>query len=69
MYWTIFDRLLRTVNEVFGENSLQRFVALVYTLLLVPFKSKLVKLLTRRQSLKTSKISMFYIALEAKRTK
>ena len=46
----IFDMLLRTLNEIFLETSLQRFVALIFTLL---------------QCLKTSKKSMFHIACEA----
>ena len=64
-----FERLLRTLNEVFWEKSLQRFVALIFTLLLVHFKSKLVKFSTRRLSLKTSRKSMLGIAFETKRTK
>ena len=50
----IFDRLLRTLNEVFLEKSLQRYIALIFMLLLVPFESKLVNFSTRSQSLNTS---------------
>ena len=57
------------INEVFWENFSQRFVALIFTLLLVPFESKLVKFSTHSPSLDNSKSkSMFYIAFEANRT-
>ena len=57
------------LNEVFRENILLRLVVLIFTLLLVPLKSKLVKFSTRCKSLKNSRKSMFYMAFEAKRTK
>ena len=60
----ILDMLLRTLNKLFSENSLHRFVALIFTFLLVPFESKLVNFSTPRQYLKTFKKSMFHIAFE-----
>ena len=57
------------INEVFWENFSQRFVALIFTLLLVPCEPKLVKFSTHSQFLNTSRKSMFYIAFEANRTK
>ena len=35
----IFEGLLSKLYEVFLENSLQRFVSVIFTLLLVPFVS------------------------------
>ena len=57
----IFDMFLRLLNEVFMENSLQRFVALIFTLLLVPLEAKLVNFSTHRQCtcLNTSRLSMY----------
>ena len=67
--WEHINVLLRMLNKVFWKNSLQTFVALILRLLLVPFESKLVKFLTRNQSLKTYRKSMVYIAFEANRKK
>ena len=57
LFWKylVFKKKTSTLNQVFWENSSQRFVALIFTLLLVHFKSKLVKFLTRSQSLKKRK--------------
>ena len=60
----IFDRLLRMQKEVFLENFLQRFVALIFALLLVPFESKLVNFWIHRQCLKTSRKSMILSLLK-----
>ena len=68
MYWTDFDRYLRLLKEVFLENSLQRFVVLMSTFLLVPFESKLVNFLIRRKCFKKSEKSMRYVSFEANRT-
>ena len=64
----IFDRLMRTLSEIPFEKSCQRFVALIFMLLLVPFESKLVNFPTHCQCLKTSRKLLIFIAFEANRT-
>ena len=58
-----FDRLRSTLNEVFLENSLQRFPCASFGI----FESKFVNFSTHCQFWKTSRKLMFYITFEANR--
>ena len=58
-------RLLFVVKKIFCKNILTKIVALIFTLHLVPFESKLVKYSTQCQSLNASGKSMFYNAFVA----
>ena len=53
----IFHKLLRTLNKVLLENFSQRNIALIFTLLLTPFESKLANKLRHSESLNIRKNS------------
>ena len=61
----IFDRLLCTSNEGYKENSLKSFVDVSFTLLFVPFESKLVNFSTGRQDIDV--LYRFWKRIEHKR--